>query len=209
MMLKVEKICREIGKYLLRYRASIISNYTELSMKTFYDDKNENGYQESIKVNLGERRSTINSVTPKIAGEVCNILLKIEDFEFNIFELDKLIGKDTMLYMSNEIFQNLYFFEDVIDEMKFRKFICKVIEGYDRNVSYHNDLHAADVLQTLYVMMEKGSIYYKISLIEIDYMAVLLSAICHDLKHPGIGNPYIINSKHEIAMIYNGKKFLI
>ena len=103
MMLKVEKICREIGKYLLRYRASIISNYTELSMKTFYDDKNENGYQESIKVNLGERRSTINSVTPKIAGEVCNILLKIEDFEFNIFELDKLIGKDTMLYMSNEI----------------------------------------------------------------------------------------------------------
>lgn len=191
---------------LLLNRASIISNYTELSMKTFYDDKNDNGYQESIKVNLGERRSTINSVTPKIAGEVCNILLKIEDIEFNIFELDKLVGKDSMLYMSNEIFQNLYFFEDVIDEMKFRKFICKVIEGYDRKVAYHNDLHAADVLQTLYVMMEKGSIYYKISLIEIDYMAVLLSAICHDLKHPGIGNPYLINSKNEIAMIYNGKK---
>ncbi len=162
---------------------------------------------ESIQANLGERRSTINTVTPKVASQLNSCLNKIEDFDFNVFELDELVGKDTLLYVANEIFSSLNFYEDIIDEKCFRSFVGAIALGYSRTVSYHNDLHATDVLQTTYVIMEKGSVYYRIQLMEIDYIAILVAAICHDFKHPGLGNPYIINSKHSIAMAFNGKIF--
>ena len=165
---------------------------------------------DSLKVNLGEeRRSTINSVAPKIANEIIKCLNKVEEFSFNIFELDELVKTNSLLYISNEIFSMLNFYEDVINELKFRKFVSTISEGYSRNASYHNDLHAADVLQTTFILIEKGNIYYRCSLIEIDYIAILLSAICHDFRHPGIGNPYIINSGHVIALNFNGKNLSI
>ena len=188
-------------------RKSIVSNISHSSIKEHEEQyySQSNFYKESMKVNLGERRSTINSVTPQLANELNSILSKLEDFEFNIFELDKLAGVNTMLYVANEIFSNLYFYEDMIDEMVFKRFVVAIASGYSRNVLYHNDIHATDVLQTVYVMMEKGSVYYKCSLMEIDYIAILVAAMCHDFRHPGIGNSYLINSKHKIAMTFNGK----
>ena len=129
----------------------------------------------------------------------------IEEFDFNIFELDKLTGKDCLLYCATEIFDILNIFEDIIPENTFRNFINEIASGYNRKISYHNDIHAADVLQTTYVIMEKGSFYYKLSLSELDYVSILLSAICHDYKHPGLGNSYLINSTHSIAVNFNGK----
>lgn len=179
---------------------SLISNLTDTN---FLDSNIDSG---SMKANIGERRSTVNTVTPKLANELIQCLNKIEDFDFNVFELNDIVKSNSMLYVANEIFSSLYFYEDVIEEKKFRKFVTKITEGYDRvEAVYHNDLHATDVLQTLYVMMEKGSVYYKCNLLEIDYIAVLVAAICHDYKHPGVGNPYIINSRHKIAMSFNGK----
>lgn len=184
---------------------SLISNLTESNLL----GDGSNGDGNSMKPNLGERRSTVNTVSPKIANELITCLNKIEDFDFNVFELNDIVGTNSMLYVCNEIFSSLYFYEDVIEEKRFRKFVSKITEGYDRkNVVYHNDLHATDVTQTLFVMMEKGSIYYKCNLLEIDYIAVLVAALCHDYKHPGIGNPYIINSKHKIAMSFNGKSLI-
>jgi len=180
-------------------RMSLVSNLTEIT-----NDKDLYlANLESVKANLGDRRSTINSVTPKIASELNNALNKIEDFEFNVFELDELVRTNTMVYVANEIFNSLYFYEDVIDEKCFRKFVQAISDGYSRDVAYHNDLHATDVMQTVYVMMEKGSVYYKCSLMEIDYVAILVAAMCHDFKHPGIGNSYLISSKHSIAMSFN------
>lgn len=38
-----------------------------------------------------------------------------------------------------------------------------------------------------------------------DVYAMLLAAICHDLKHPGKTNSYNINAKTNLAVRYNGK----
>ena len=93
----------------------------------------------------------------------------------------------------------------MVNENTFKSFIGEITNGYSRDIPYHNDLHATDVLQTLYVFLERGNIYYKCGLTEIDIFALLLSAICHDFKHPGRGNSYLVNSKNEIAMNFNGK----
>jgi hypothetical protein len=163
-----------------------ISELSSLSLNSSDYDKNSNINLQSLQ-------------------DLNALFNKIEDFDFDIFELDKIAKKNSLYYISREIFDSLYFFEDLIPENKFKRFITEITNGYSRNVQYHNDLHAADVLQTTYVLMEKGSIYYKCDLTELDYISILLSAICHDFKHPGIGNSYLINSTHNIALSFNGK----
>jgi hypothetical protein len=39
---------------------------------------------------------------------------------------------------------------------------------------------------------------------EVDVVAVLLAAACHDFKHNGYNNTYHINFKTPIAVRYNG-----
>jgi high affinity cAMP-specific and IBMX-insensitive 3',5'-cyclic phosphodiesterase 8 len=38
---------------------------------------------------------------------------------------------------------------------------------------------------------------------QIDEVASLLAAIVHDLDHPGRTNVYLINSRHQLAVLYN------
>jgi hypothetical protein len=45
----------------------------------------------------------------------------------------------------------------------------------------------------------------KLKLLNLDISAFLISAIIHDYKHPGVTNGFLINSKSEIAIRYNGK----
>ena len=37
---------------------------------------------------------------------------------------------------------------------------------------------------------------------------LILAAISHDVLHPGLSNPYFINTKHELAEKYNNKSIL-
>jgi hypothetical protein len=98
-------------------------------------------------------------MTMELISNVNSNLGKIDDFDYNIFELDELLEKHTLPYLSMEIMSKLNYFEEkLLGEEKFRYFLREVTKGYDRNVTYHNDLHAADVLQTTYIILMKGDL---------------------------------------------------
>lgn len=40
---------------------------------------------------------------------------------------------------------------------------------------------------------------------ELDKFAMLIGALCHDLRHTGQNNIFHINSRSKIALRYNGK----
>lgn len=56
--------------------------------------------------------------------------------------------------------------------------------------------------------MKYGYVPEKLKLYNLDVAAFLISAIIHDFRHPGLNNNFQINSKSEIAQIYNGKQSL-
>lgn len=66
---------------------------------------------------------------------------------------------------------------------------------------YHNYTHVIDVLQTVCVVLSdfEGAKW----LTDIDVFALILSAIIHDLEHPGTNNPYQVNSSSPLAIRYN------
>ena len=66
---------------------------------------------------------------------------------------------------------------------------------------YHNSTHAADVLQTLNTMLQLGGKYYASS--PLDIFSILVAAVIHDVKHPGLNNAFQVNSRSELAIQYN------
>lgn len=66
---------------------------------------------------------------------------------------------------------------------------------------YHNNTHAADVVQTLNTMLQLGGKDYASSPLSI--FSILVAAVIHDVKHPGLNNSYQVNSHSELAVQYN------
>jgi hypothetical protein len=92
------------------------------------------------------------------AKRLSDALALLGSYDFDIFEIDGIVGKKTLRYVSFEVLNKFSFFEEILDETKYKNFIDKIADGYNRNVVYHNDIHAADVLQTIFVMLEKGQL---------------------------------------------------
>lgn len=86
-------------------------------------------------------------------------MANIDNFDYNIFDLDDLLDRQTLTVLSTQIMQKFNYFEErLLREDKFRNFMKEITNGYDRNVTYHNDLHAGDVLQTTYVIIQRGDL---------------------------------------------------
>jgi hypothetical protein len=113
----------------------------------------------NIITNLEKKMTNImKDLSPEQIKLLATNLSKIDSFEFNVFELDSLIQKKTLHFVSNQILTKYGFFKEVTTDKKFSNFITEIIDGYSRDVQYHNDLHATDVVQTTFVLIEKGNL---------------------------------------------------
>jgi len=78
-----------------------------------------------------------------------------------------------------------------------------VEEGYHQN-PYHNAIHAADVTQAMhcYIMQEKIAKH----LSPLETMITLISAITHDLDHPGVNQAFLIATFNHLASLYKVRR---
>lgn len=40
---------------------------------------------------------------------------------------------------------------------------------------------------------------------DLEFMALIVAGACHDYEHPGVNNAYLTETKHALAIKYNGK----
>ena len=212
-------------EYLMQYSTAAVSK----NMETVYEnmEKNNRGVSGKIFSNYAKKRqSTIgiplsfnknlqdrkNSILTKSDIEklqnvsenlLNNQILLIDSPMFDIFSLNDIKRENTSIIIATEILNRLEY-TIKIDENILNNFIKTIANGYDKiNAIYHNDLHAADVMQTLYTIFQKGGIIQKMHCIPIDPFSMLIAAFCHDLHHTGQNNVYHINSRSKIATRYN------
>lgn len=152
----------------------------------------------------------IKKLNPELSIKITNILSKIDSPDFDIFSLDSLTDAKGSLFVAEEIIDRLDIVKsEIIERDILKNFLNEIVENYSRvNAYYHNDLHAADVMQTLYTMLIKGNLKAKMKLDDLSKFAIIIGALGHDLKHPGQNNMFHITTRSKIAIRYNDKSVL-
>uniref|UniRef100_A0A672NU82 3',5'-cyclic-nucleotide phosphodiesterase n=1 Tax=Sinocyclocheilus grahami TaxID=75366 RepID=A0A672NU82_SINGR len=79
--------------------------------------------------------------------------------------------------------------------------------GYSKHRNpYHNLIHAADVAQTAhYLMLHTGIMHW---LSELEILAMVFAAAIHDFEHTGTTNNFHIQTRSEVAILYNDRSVL-
>ena len=132
-----------------------------------------------------------------------NYFNNIDEKTFDIFEFEKKVGTENTLVLISKYIYNYFNFTDLVNQTKYDNWCDKIAKGYNRINFYHNDLHAADITQTSYIYFKFGLIHEIAKLDTFDILAVFMSCICHDYKHPGVNNNYLIDTNNNIALSYN------
>lgn len=124
---------------------------------------------------------------------------------FDIFSFENEVGRINVLpFITCEIFFN-YDLYSVIHLHSMEKFTESIRDGYSKVNPFHNDLHASDVLQTCYSIINFSNVTDVLQLDSLDLSGFFIAAMIHDFKHPGVTNGFLINTKSDIAVNYNGK----
>lgn len=95
---------------------------------------------------------------------------------------------------------------DFITQFNFSpKILCNFLRSmeseYDSKNPYHNATHAADIVQATHAILQMGG--KRFAPCDLDVFALLISAVIHDVGHPGTTNAYQVNTRSDLALTYN------
>jgi len=93
-----------------------------------------------------------------------------------------------------------------IKEVTLVEFLYAIENRYNSDVLYHNEVHAADVTQSLHSFLQMGGEEFAGEKWEL--FSLLIAAIVHDVGHCGLTSSFYINSKSELALLYNDTSVL-
>jgi len=117
-----------------------------------------------------------------------------------------LLTSDDLVHLAMDIFESLDLPAKVGVDTESIKRLVSSVQGYMFDNTYHNWHHAFDVFQSTYALATQMGTFDRLS--DVEAMALLVSALCHDLEHPGVTNPFLVGVRSELAIIYNDRSVL-
>jgi hypothetical protein len=171
-------------------------NFDNEMAKSDQDDK---VYPESPNLKPRNRSSMMVSLK----------LIPFESFgpSFDVFSYSELIGRENLM---KQVVLSILGYRDMINLLKsnhLSNFIEELRLGYtsEKYAFYHNDFHACDVMQGTFDVIRTGKLEEIAELTSSDMLSVVFAALIHDFRHPGLNNGFLINTKNDIAIQFNGK----
>ncbi|TFK15759.1 cocaine- and amphetamine-regulated transcript protein [Platysternon megacephalum] len=157
--------------------------------------------------------SLTNSSIPKfgVKTEQEDVLAKeLEDVNkwgLHVFKIAELSGNRPLTVVMNTIFQErdlLKTFKIPVDTLI--TYLMTLEDHYHADVAYHNNIHAADVVQSTHVLLSTPALEAVFTDLEI--LAAIFASAIHDVDHPGVSNQFLINTNSELALMYNDSSVL-
>ncbi|XP_037837875.1 cAMP-specific 3',5'-cyclic phosphodiesterase 4C-like isoform X3 [Kryptolebias marmoratus] len=144
-------------------------------------------------------RFGVNTSQEELLAEV---LEDIDKWGIDIFKVSEYSGNHPLTVTMYTIFQE----RDLLKSFKipadiFINFMMTLEDHYHADVAYHNNIHAADVVQSTNVLLSTPALEAVFTDLEI--LAALFAAAIHDVDHPGVSNQFLINTNSELALMYN------
>ncbi|XP_076964302.1 3',5'-cyclic-AMP phosphodiesterase 4D-like isoform X7 [Callospermophilus lateralis] len=82
-------------------------------------------------------------------------------------------------------------------------YLMTLEDHYHADVAYHNNIHAADVVQSTHVLLSTPAL--EAVFIDLEILAAIFASAIHDVDHPGVSNQFLINttaaSKNKVKVI--------
>jgi len=117
------------------------------------------------------------------------VLASFQKNDFNLFTFSQQVGRKHQLSMVGYGLLKIHNVHHLVNPQKFFDFMRAVHNRYSREVAYHNDLHGSQcALQVSQLLNQRGM--NGIGLNEYDHLALLVSALCHDIGHDGFTNAF-------------------
>lgn len=144
----------------------------------------------------------------KVPEEVQGYLKNLDNWTFDPFKFNDVADGHPLRYMGHELFTRY----DLLAKFKITtatldRFLLAIEDGYKRPQNpYHNEFHATDVTHSVHYFLSRVGLMHCMSDLEI--FALLLSAIIHDVDHPGTTNNFQVNSRSDLALLYNDHSVL-
>uniref|UniRef100_A0A8C4ZD89 Phosphodiesterase n=1 Tax=Gadus morhua TaxID=8049 RepID=A0A8C4ZD89_GADMO len=135
-------------------------------------------------------------------------LKEIDKWSFDVFVFQEATGEHALKFLTYDLLTRY----DLINRYRIPlgalvQYVEALEAGYSRNRNpYHNLTHAADVLQTAhYLMLHTGVMHW---LSELEILAMVFAAAIHDFEHTGTTNNFHIQTRSEVALLYNDRSVL-
>ncbi|XP_072937105.1 dual specificity calcium/calmodulin-dependent 3',5'-cyclic nucleotide phosphodiesterase 1 isoform X2 [Epargyreus clarus] len=153
-------------------------------------------------------RRVTSTALMQFPQDVVRVLKTLDEWSFDVFALHEASAGAPVKYLGYELL-NRY---GMIHKFKvpptiLENFLSKIEEGYCKfHNPYHNNLHAADVAQTVHYMLCQTGLMNWLSDLEI--FATLVAAVVHDYEHTGTTNNFHVMSGSDTALLYNDRAVL-
>ncbi|XP_021254311.1 calcium/calmodulin-dependent 3',5'-cyclic nucleotide phosphodiesterase 1A isoform X3 [Numida meleagris] len=153
-------------------------------------------------------RRTSSMVGLAYPAEVIITFKDVDKWSFDVFALNEASGEHSLKFMMYELFTRY----DLLNRFKIPvpnliTFAETLEVGYSKYKNpYHNLIHAADVTQTVhYIMIHTGIMHW---LTELEILAMIFAAAIHDYEHTGTTNNFHIQTRSDVAILYNDRSVL-
>ncbi|KAM9188813.1 LOW QUALITY PROTEIN: dual specificity calcium/calmodulin-dependent 3',5'-cyclic nucleotide phosphodiesterase 1A [Mergus octosetaceus] len=153
-------------------------------------------------------RRTSSMVGLAYPAEVIVTFKDVDKWSFDVFALNEASGEHSLKFMMYELFTRY----DLLSRFKIPvpnliTFAEALEVGYSKYKNpYHNLIHAADVTQTVhYIMIHTGIMHW---LTELEILAMIFAAAIHDYEHTGTTNNFHIQTRSDVAILYNDRSVL-
>ncbi|KAG1681390.1 Calcium/calmodulin-dependent 3',5'-cyclic nucleotide phosphodiesterase 1 [Nymphon striatum] len=191
--------------------ASTFTRQTE-TLKRRSEDKPRfrsvaNAIRAGIFVDRIYRRMS-SSVGPQIPANVVPLLKSMDNWSFDIFAVNDAANGHCLRYIGYELLNRYGLIHKFKMQMaQLENFLTAIESGYCKNKNpYHNNIHAADVTQTVHYMVCKTGIGNWLT--DLEMLSVLTAAIIHDFEHNGTTNNFHVMSGSSTALLYNDRAVL-
>uniref|UniRef100_A0A8C7WL32 Phosphodiesterase n=1 Tax=Oncorhynchus mykiss TaxID=8022 RepID=A0A8C7WL32_ONCMY len=135
-------------------------------------------------------------------GFLAKHLEDINRWGVDIFKISEYSGNRPLTVAIYSIFQERELLKSFkIPADTFITFMMTLEDHYHHDVAYHNNIHAADVVQSTHVLLSTPALEAVFTDLEI--LAALFASAIHDVDHPGVSNQFLINTNSELALMYN------
>lgn len=148
--------------------------------------------------NCAESPCTSSADDNELAAE----LAKVHSWDsFDVFRVKDLSRDRVLEVVTLAVLKRLGLISHFqIDLFKLTSFLQSIEAAYNSN-PYHNSTHAADVVQSLGVLLAADALQQRLSHLEL--LALVFSAAIHDVGHPGVTNEFLVRTKSRQALLYN------